>query len=160
MLQAEVRGAKIISQPIQLLSKRDEIRVVLRENKADQSEYVNSFTSTDSNLTFANPRENFQKNRNTKSIDNRNFLLQLAHDLDIQKPSDWGLVTFKEFTKRGGAPVLRRYGFSISKALQANFPGFFHFLFNVKKQFGTQIGSEVLVFLIKRNTKISSILLR
>lgn len=50
------------------------------------------------------------------------FLEDLALQLRIKKPSEWGKITINQVIDHGGRSLLHHYGSSLQKALQANFP--------------------------------------
>lgn len=54
----------------------------------------------------------------------RNYLKERAKELNIQRPSDWGKITIKQFvSKKSGWSLLYYHGGSLFRALSANFPG-------------------------------------
>lgn len=58
-------------------------------------------------------RQDFQKT----------FLDNVAKDLQLQRPQDWGKVPTRIFVEKGGATLLRRNRGSIFKTLQTVYKG-------------------------------------
>lgn len=53
----------------------------------------------------------------------RAFLDSLAKKFKIQEPKEWGKFAFQDALEHGAGVLLKNYGFSLQKALRANYPG-------------------------------------
>lgn len=69
-------------------------------------------------LIARNPRKFW-----TQSSNQRLFLTQVASQLGIKNPCEWGSVTVKQLEKRGGRGLTNKFGRSVLRTLQSAFPG-------------------------------------
>lgn len=70
-----------------------------------------------------------------KSLRNqKQFLDELARNLNIKRPSDWGKLTTRSFSECGGKSILSNYyDGSLFKCLQSVYSGFFPFFFKFQR---------------------------
>lgn len=73
---------------------------------------------------FSRIRVGSKKSKYWQSEANRRkFMEEMAIELGIKEPQEWGKVTFQQISKLGGTGLLKYFDFSLLKALQKIFPG-------------------------------------
>lgn len=54
----------------------------------------------------------------------KNFLDEIAKQVKIETPNDWGKLTIRKFNQLGGSSILSLYNGSLLECLQSVYKGF------------------------------------
>lgn len=84
-----------------------------------------------------------------KSENVRNFLEEIAKQLGIKKPSDWGKVSISQFIRLNGGTLIRKFHGSLLRLLKFTYPGYF----NSKTQLN-ELRNSMEYFLVSQTSKI------